>query len=55
MQDVFRINNPAHIAGKQILLLNDIIPIHATLEAGATEPLNSGAAKVSIAGIAFVE
>jgi ComF family protein len=55
MQDVFKINAPMHITGKHILLVDDVITTGATLEACATALLNNGAAKVSIAALAFAE
>lgn len=55
MQNIFSVTGPEHIAGKHILLVDDVITTGATLEACANELLNSGAAKVSIAALAFVE
>ena len=55
MQDVFKINSPEMLTGKHILLVDDVITTGATLEACANELLNIGAAKVSIAAIAFAE
>jgi ComF family protein len=55
MQDVFKVSTPTHIAGKHILLVDDVITTGATLEACANELLNNGAAKVSIAALAFAE
>jgi ComF family protein len=55
MQDVFKVSTPTYIAGKHILLVDDVITTGATLEACANELLNNGAAKVSIAALAFAE
>ncbi|MCX2494134.1 phosphoribosyltransferase family protein [Pedobacter sp. PF22-3] len=55
MKDVFQVNYPEDIIGKHILLVDDVITTGATLEACAITLLDIGAAKVSIAAIAFAE
>ncbi|WP_412466450.1 ComF family protein [Pedobacter sp. KLB.chiD] len=55
MKDVFQVSTPEDIIGKHLLLVDDVITTGATLEACANELLNSGAAKVSIAALAFAE
>lgn len=55
MQEVFKINSPNFILGKHVLLIDDLITTGATLEACANELLINGAAKVSIAALAFAE
>lgn len=55
MKAVFKINKPENIKEKHILLVDDIITTGATLEACANTLLENGAAKVSIAALAFAE
>lgn len=55
MEDVFGTVNTQNIANKHVLLLDDVITTGATLEACANLILKGGAAKVSIAAIAFAE
>ncbi|GGI28295.1 ComF family protein [Pedobacter mendelii] len=55
MKSVFKIQNPEKIAGKHILLIDDVITTGATLEACANVLLENGASKVSIAALAFAE
>lgn len=55
MKDVFRVNYAEDIIGKHILLVDDVITTGATLEACANTLLAIGAAKVSIAALAFAE
>ena len=55
MKDVFQVNSAEEIIGKHILLVDDVITTGATLEACANTLLAIGAAKVSIAALAFAE
>ena len=55
MLEVFSISNPKDILNKHVLLIDDVITTGATLEACANILLTNGAAKVSIAAIAFAD
>jgi len=55
MKDVFQVNSAEDIIDKHILLVDDVITTGATLEACANILLANGAAKVSIAALAFAE
>lgn len=55
MQDVFKVADPKLLSGKHILLVDDVITTGATLEACANELIKNGAAKVSIAALAYAE
>jgi len=55
MQEVFKIKNADHIKGKHILLIDDVVTTGATLEACANILIENGAAKISIAALAYAE
>lgn len=55
MQDVFAVNNPGFLAGKSILLVDDVITTGSTLESCAQILLNSGISKLSISAVAYAE
>jgi ComF family protein len=53
MQDVFVIKNPERLAGKHVLLVDDIITTGSTLEACGAQLLKVEGLKLSIATIAY--
>lgn len=55
MKSVFKVSDASAIMDKHVLLIDDVITTGATLEACANELLERGAAKVSIAALAFAE
>ena len=52
---VFEVENPAHIIGRRILIVDDVLTTGATLEACGAVLLAAGAAEVSIATIACAD
>ena len=52
VEHVFEVKKPEAIAGKHVLIVDDVLTTGATLEACAVALLNAGAAEVSIATIA---
>jgi len=55
MRSVFQVKNPEMLAGKHIILVDDVITTGATLEACAQVLLDCGVAKISIVALAFAE
>ncbi|MFD0765763.1 ComF family protein [Mucilaginibacter lutimaris] len=55
MQEVFAVANPDKLAGKHVLLVDDIVTTGSTLEACGIELLKVPGLKLSIATIAYAE
>ena len=52
VKDIFSVRQPDHVEGKRILLVDDVITTGATIEACATQLLESKCSHVSVAAIA---
>lgn len=55
MKAVFAVTEPALLAGKHVLLVDDVITTGSTLESCAQVLLNSGISKLSISAVAYAE
>jgi ComF family protein len=53
VEDIFRINDYAALAGKHILIVDDVITTGSTIEACANEVLKAGGTRVSVIALAF--
>ncbi|MFM7948696.1 ComF family protein [Hafnia paralvei] len=53
MENVFELPNPAMLANKHILLVDDVITTGATLEACGSVLLKAPGSKISIAAVAY--
>ena len=54
-KDIFSVKNPDDIAGKHVLIVDDVITTGATITSAALEIERCGAAKISVLSLALAQ